>query len=153
MNKSTIITFLLGITAATALTYSFGFFGSNTSNVSVEVTQTPKQNIQPVVTSIPTNETTKTPVTPKVDTISTPSKTNAYTSTEVAKHAIKNDCWVVINNNIYNLTHYIVRHPGGQGVIVDTCGGDATSAFTGVRKHLRSNVQAELDTYFVSKLQ
>jgi len=64
----------------------------------------------------------KTPIIPAA------AKTG-LTMAVVAQHNTADDCWLVINNNIYNLTAYIPDHPGGEQNIVPNCGKDATAAF------------------------
>lgn len=51
------------------------------------------------------------------------------TSTEVAKHNTNSDCWLVISNNVYNLTNYLSSHPGGISTISPYCGKDGTQGF------------------------
>lgn len=51
------------------------------------------------------------------------------TLTEVAEHATPLDCWAAINGNVYDLTSWIDRHPGGPEVVIAMCGTDATEAF------------------------
>jgi cytochrome b involved in lipid metabolism len=48
---------------------------------------------------------------------------------EVAKHNSASDCWSVVNGNVYNLTSYIQRHPGGQSALKNICGKDGSAAF------------------------
>ena len=48
---------------------------------------------------------------------------------EVAKHTTHDDCWVIINGKVYNVSSYIDEHPGGEEVILDVAGSDATEAF------------------------
>jgi L-lactate dehydrogenase (cytochrome) len=48
---------------------------------------------------------------------------------EVQKHNTKNDCWVVIHSNVYNLGEFLNDHPGGAKVILKVAGGDGTEAF------------------------
>jgi cytochrome b involved in lipid metabolism len=50
---------------------------------------------------------------------------------EVQKHNTANDCWTVVKSNVYDLTSYIARHPGGSSVLTSICGKDGTQAFTG----------------------
>jgi Cytochrome b5-like Heme/Steroid binding domain len=47
---------------------------------------------------------------------------------EVARHATRDDCWTIIDDEVYDLTDFIGSHPGGA-VIVDACGEDATTLF------------------------
>jgi cytochrome b involved in lipid metabolism len=49
------------------------------------------------------------------------------TASEVAKHSTANDCWMIISNNVYNLTSY-VGHPGGS-TYVPYCGKDGTQGY------------------------
>lgn len=49
--------------------------------------------------------------------------------TEVKRHNLGSDCWSVINGNVYNLTTFVQRHPGGVGAISSLCGKDGTAAF------------------------
>ena len=49
--------------------------------------------------------------------------------TEVVKHSSPSDCWMIINNKVYNLSNYDVQHPGGADQIDSYCGKDATTAY------------------------
>jgi cytochrome b involved in lipid metabolism len=51
------------------------------------------------------------------------------TASEVAKHNNANDCWMIINNKVYDVTAYINSHPGGVAQITSGCGIDATQLF------------------------
>lgn len=72
-------------------------------------------------------------------TRATPSATATPTATAgatlnaalVAKHNTANDCWSIVNGNVYNFTTWIPAHRGGSGVIIALCGIDGTSAFKG----------------------
>lgn len=48
---------------------------------------------------------------------------------EIGRHNTENDCWIVINNDVYDVTNYMNTHPGGTGQIIPYCGKDATNAF------------------------
>jgi cytochrome b involved in lipid metabolism len=47
---------------------------------------------------------------------------------EVAKHNTKEDCWLAIEGNVYNVTEFIPAHPGGEALL-QGCGTDATELF------------------------
>lgn len=53
-----------------------------------------------------------------------------FTMAEVATHNTREDCWVVIDNYVYNITSFIDRHPGGIGPITNMAGKDATDVFS-----------------------
>lgn len=48
---------------------------------------------------------------------------------EISKHNNPNDCWIIVNNSVYNVTSYLSIHPGGAKKIISYCGQDATQAF------------------------
>lgn len=52
-----------------------------------------------------------------------------YTIDEVQKHNTTDDLWIVYNGQVYNVTPYLDEHPGGEEVIADVAGTDATEAF------------------------
>ena len=56
-------------------------------------------------------------------------KMNTYTLDEIKKHNTKNDCWIVIHNNVYDVTEFLNEHPGGSSIIVSIAGQDATEYF------------------------
>ena len=39
------------------------------------------------------------------------------------------DCWLVIHNKVYDVSEFMIRHPGGRWIILAQGGKDATSAF------------------------
>ncbi len=47
---------------------------------------------------------------------------------EVSKHNKENDAWLVINNNVYDVTKWIPRHPGALAILKGI-GKDATNIF------------------------
>ncbi len=48
-------------------------------------------------------------------------------ASEVAKHHSSNDCWMIIEGKVYDLSAY-VGHPGGN-IYVQYCGIDGTTAY------------------------
>lgn len=61
---------------------------------------------------------------------SSPTGTMTLSNAEISTHNSKSDCWSIVKGNVYNLTSYVSRHPGGQSVITNICGKDGTNAFT-----------------------
>ena len=56
-----------------------------------------------------------------------------YTMEEVAKHNSKESCWTVIRGDVYDLTNWIDKHPGGADKILKLCGKDGTDLF--IKQH------------------
>lgn len=48
---------------------------------------------------------------------------------EVAQHKKRDDCWMVIQGHVYNVTHYLDFHPGGCGQLMRAAGKDGTRLF------------------------
>jgi cytochrome b involved in lipid metabolism len=54
-----------------------------------------------------------------------------YTLADVQQHSTPQDCWSMVNGQVYDLTSWISQHPGGPGVIEAMCGKDGTAAYQG----------------------
>ena len=61
--------------------------------------------------------------------VQTKSTERQISLTDVAKHASTDDCWMIINQSVYDVTEYVYNHPGGSE-IARGCGKDATALFT-----------------------
>jgi len=55
-----------------------------------------------------------------------------FTYSEVSKHSTKKDLYVVIHDKVYNASTFVDEHPGGEEVLLDVGGQDATEAFEDV---------------------
>jgi cytochrome b involved in lipid metabolism len=55
-------------------------------------------------------------------------KKSSFSMSDVAKHNNENDCWIVIDGKVYDVTNYIDSHPGGK-VMANFCGQDGSLAF------------------------
>ena len=66
--------------------------------------------------------------------IATIDRMSTYTEADVAAHAHANDCWVIIDDGVYDLTKFAKFHPGGAALIVAAGGQDATEAFYGLHR-------------------
>ncbi|KAK8769503.1 hypothetical protein V5799_014032 [Amblyomma americanum] len=68
-----------------------------------------------------------------------------YTLHDVCQHCHQHDCWIVIHNRVYDVTNFLdkrpsarsdttalsAQHPGGEEILWEHAGRDATLAFTG----------------------
>jgi len=55
--------------------------------------------------------------------------TPGITVEEVAKHNNKDSCWVILNNQVLDVTKFLKDHPGGELAILTFAGKDATEEF------------------------
>jgi cytochrome b involved in lipid metabolism len=57
-----------------------------------------------------------------------------YSLQDVAKHNNEKDCWVVVNGEVLDVTHFLKDHPGGKKAILLFAGKDATEEFNMLHK-------------------
>ncbi len=60
---------------------------------------------------------------------STINSAKTFTVAEVAVHNKPSDCWIIIENKVYDVARFLDLHPGGSDLIIPYCGKDATTAF------------------------
>ncbi|KAI8322183.1 putative cytochrome b5 [Martensiomyces pterosporus] len=53
----------------------------------------------------------------------------SYTAAEIRKHSTREDIWVVIHGKVYDITKFLDEHPGGEEVLLEHAGINATEAF------------------------
>ena len=54
------------------------------------------------------------------------------TMQEVERHDTPDDCWVVLNGKVYDLSTFQKEHPGGSKIITDNAGKDVSNLFNNV---------------------
>ena len=110
--------------ASIVLTVLVGHSGATASWKS-RIAQTQGTVLEPT-SPAPSNSTK--PTTPAKPT--NPTGSINLTAAEIATHNSRSDCWSIVRGNVYNLTSYVQKHPGGASVIANICGKDGTGAFT-----------------------
>lgn len=85
-------------------------------------------------------------------TTSAPKKAKTYTMAQVRKHNKASNCWTVVGKNVYNITGWAPRHPGGRQVIISMCGKNGTTLFNGVHSGSAS-AKAQLKSFKIGKLR
>eukprot|EP00051_Salpingoeca_urceolata_P018272 m.255533 g.255533 ORF g.255533 m.255533 type:complete len:102 (-) comp19162_c1_seq4:366-671(-) len=58
--------------------------------------------------------------------------TNQFTYEDVAKHSSDSDCWMVVRGNVYDVTKFLDEHPGGEEIMLEVAGKDATEQYNDV---------------------
>ena len=79
-----------------------------------------------------TNETSNTAETTQQQTTETQepaAQLSEYSLMDVAAHSTVDDCWTIVDGNVYDISDYVNRHPGGLDEILLACGQDGTSLF------------------------
>jgi cytochrome b involved in lipid metabolism len=85
----------------------------------------------------------------------TSSQSGQFTATEVARHNQETDCWMIVNNKVYDVTAYVSGHPGGDDILRG-CGKDATTLFAtqgggGVGRH-SAVAESLLKSFYIGEL-
>jgi len=60
---------------------------------------------------------------------------STYTTTEVAQHNTTSNCWAIYNEEVYDITTYVLLHNQRYYDITSWCGADITTDFDAVGKH------------------
>ncbi|TSK16045.1 Cytochrome b5 [Bagarius yarrelli] len=55
-----------------------------------------------------------------------------YRLSEVEEHNSFKSTWIIINHKVYDVTKFLEEHPGGEEVLREQAGGDATESFEDV---------------------
>ncbi|KYM96345.1 PREDICTED: cytochrome b5-like [Cyphomyrmex costatus] len=69
---------------------------------------------------------------------------------EVAWHDTPDNCWLVIYDYVYDCTEFLNSHPGGQDILLEYAGRDATLAFISTGHSAVAN--ATLERYKIGEL-
>ena len=81
--------------------------------------------------------------------ITTDSDYITLTESEVAKHNTPQDCWIIINDSVYDVSSFTKYHPGGSAMY-PYCGKNGTAPFFG-RPH-SERAQQLLKQFYLGKL-
>jgi len=76
--------------------------------------------------------------------------TKKYTEEEVSGHNTEDDCWIIINGIIYDITQFLDIHPGGKRMIMMVAGKDATEYF--VELHSNNVLDEVAKDYIIGEL-
>ncbi|CAB1339428.1 unnamed protein product [Coregonus sp. 'balchen'] len=73
-----------------------------------------------------------------------------YTLEEIKAHNMSKDTWIIIHDKVYNVTSFLEEHPGGEEVLVEQAGADATESFEDVGHS--TDAREMLIQYYVGEL-
>ncbi|TKR60542.1 hypothetical protein L596_027774 [Steinernema carpocapsae] len=52
-----------------------------------------------------------------------------FTREEVMQHGFPGDLWIIVHNQVFNVSEFCEEHPGGFEILLEFGGMDATDAF------------------------
>jgi cytochrome b involved in lipid metabolism len=73
-----------------------------------------------------------------------------YTSEDVARHNKPNDCWIIVDGKVYDVTSYILDHPGGESIL-NNAGRDSSIGVHGPQ-HPES-IWDVLNLFYIGELE
>lgn len=78
-----------------------------------------------------------------------------FTLEDVAAHDSEDDCWMVVEDKVYDFTAYIPKHPAPPFVMTQWCGKDATEGMRtkGYGREHSPAAWAMMEEYLVGKLK
>lgn len=56
-------------------------------------------------------------------------RTRTFTIEQVTRHHSRKDLWIIIHGNVYDLTCFLDKHPGGEEILLQYAGEDGTLEF------------------------
>ena len=72
-----------------------------------------------------------------------------YTMEEIKKHNKRDDCWIVLNGHIFDITEYIPYHPGGDEIL-RAKGRDGTILFYSTHRWV--NIEALIKNCWIGQV-
>lgn len=65
----------------------------------------------------------------------TSTTTNTYSREQVSKNNTEDSNWIIVDARVYDVTDFLDAHPGGNVVLQQVAGQDATQAFYNLHRH------------------
>jgi cytochrome b involved in lipid metabolism len=121
--RLTIILIILIVLAGSYLAYAVYKSSQTDSDTSTVNTNSPVNEATPV------EEVSANPA-PNDNT-----NLKVYTQAQVAEKNSKASCWTIINGDVYDITSYVPKHPGGEDNITQVCGKDGSQLFAKPMEH------------------
>ena len=59
----------------------------------------------------------------------------SFSREDVRSHTSEDSLWCIIDSTVYDLTEFVDAHPGGESVLQQIAGQDATTAFYNLHRH------------------
>lgn len=77
-----------------------------------------------------------------------------FARSELAKHALPDNCWMAIRGKVYDVSAYLPEHPSRPDLVLPWCGKEATEAYDTKTKGRPHSAYADelLATYRIGSL-
>ncbi|KAJ2159713.1 hypothetical protein GGF46_002838 [Coemansia sp. RSA 552] len=78
-------------------------------------------------------------------------QSTSFAAADIAKHNSRDDIWIVVHGKVYDVTSFLDEHPGGEEVILEHAGIDATEAFDDIGHS--EDARELLEKYYIGQLK
>lgn len=75
-----------------------------------------------------------------------------FTEREVARHSTKDSCWVLLGTRVYDVTSFLLMHPGGEALILGLSGKDVIREMDGPPHRHSENARLWMEQYYIGEL-
>ncbi|RDD40073.1 Cytochrome b5 [Trichoplax sp. H2] len=82
--------------------------------------------------------------------MSSEESTKTFTREEVAKHNNGQALWLIIHNKVYDVSKFMEEHPGGEEVLLEMAGKEATEAFEDVGHS--TDARSMMQNYYIGDI-
>lgn len=73
-----------------------------------------------------------------------------YTLEDIRSHNTSKNTWLIIHEKVYDITSFLEEHPGGEEVLLEQAGADATESFEDVGHS--TDAREMLEQYYLGEL-
>lgn len=73
-----------------------------------------------------------------------------YTLEDIRAHNTSKNTWLIIHEKVYDITSFLEEHPGGEEVLLEQAGADATESFEDVGHS--TDAREMLEEYYLGEL-
>ncbi|KAJ3593091.1 hypothetical protein NHX12_005428 [Muraenolepis orangiensis] len=73
-----------------------------------------------------------------------------YTLEDISEHNNRSSTWLVIHDKVYDVSDFLEEHPGGEEVLLEQVGSDATESFEDVGHSI--DAREILVQYYIGEL-
>ncbi|XP_019360903.1 PREDICTED: cytochrome b5 [Gavialis gangeticus] len=73
-----------------------------------------------------------------------------FTLEEVSSRASSREAWLVIHGRVYDVSRFLAEHPGGEEVLLEQAGRDATESFEDVGHSI--DAREMLKQYYIGEV-
>ena len=95
---------------------------NNQNQTNSQTSKSTSNSVSNLASSFPKNQISQNQTLEiQTNSISKNEKTRKISQQEFEKHFAKTDCWVSFEKKVYNVTTYLLIHPGGQSSLAKFC--------------------------------